>query len=98
MGDDDEYELSDFEKLISGKIGKVQMEHYKDVGYPDGRGADYNAWAAIGWRMNAQYAVEGKELYREPYEGATPEQFFKDYPEVKKILDDPEIASIREKN
>ena len=93
---DDEYEKTEFEKLISDRVGKVQMKHYKDVGYPDGRNAGYNAWAAVGWRMNAQYAVQGKDLTFDPYKGAGgTERFFKDYPEIKKILDDPEVAAVR---
>jgi|TARA_B100001079_G_scaffold223566_1_gene200110 hypothetical protein len=96
--DDDEYERSDFEELVSGKVIKVQMEHYKDVGYPDGAGTKFDAWAVLGWTMNASDAVQGKKkLPNEPYDGADgPESFFRDYPEVKKILDDPEIAAVRD--
>ena len=98
MGDD-EYERSEFENLVSDKVGNVQREHYKEVGYPDGSypEGEYDSWAAIGWRMNAQYAIEGKDLTFDPYIGAGgTERFFKDYPEVKKILDDPEIAAVRD--
>ena len=96
MGDD-EYERSDFEELVSGKVIKVQMEHYKDVGYPDGPGTRYDAWASLAWTMNASNAVQGKDLTHEPYTGAGgAERFFRDYPEVKKILDDPEVAAVRD--
>jgi len=96
MGDD-EYERSDFEELVSGKVIKVQMEYYKDVGYPDGPGTRYDAWASLAWTMNASNAVQGKDLTHEPYTGAGgAERFFRDYPEVKKILDDPEVAAVRD--
>ena len=96
MGDD-EYERSDFEELVSGKVIKVQMEHYEDVGYPDGPGTRYDAWASLAWTMNASNAVQGKDLTHEPYTGAGgAERFFRDYPEVKKILDDPEVAAVRD--
>jgi hypothetical protein len=47
MDDDDEYkdERSEFEKLVSNKVIKVQMDYYKDVGYPDGPGTRFDAWA-----------------------------------------------------
>ena len=96
--DDDEYKRSDFEELVSSKVINVQMEHYKDIGYPDGPGTKYDAWAVVGWTMNASDAVQGKKkLAYEPYDGPDgAESFFRDYPEVKKILDDPEIAAVRD--
>ena len=95
---EDEYERSEFEELVSGKVIKLQNEHYKDIGYPDGPGTRYDAWAALGWTMNASDAVQGKKkLSYAPYDepnGA--EVFFRDYPEVEKLLDDPVIKAVRE--
>ena len=98
MSDDDEYKRSDFEELVSSKVIDVQMEHYKDIGYPDGPGTSYDAWTVVGWTMNASDAVQGKKkLANEPYDGPDgAESFFRDYPEVKKILDDPAIAAVRD--
>tara|TARA_B100001123_G_scaffold442859_1_gene587448 strand:- start:2240 stop:3325 length:1086 start_codon:yes stop_codon:yes gene_type:complete len=94
----DEYERSEFDELVSDKVIKVQMEHYKDVGYPDGPGTTYDGWAVIGWTMNASDAIKGKKkLSYAPYDGPNGvDDFFRDYPEVEKILDDPVIKAVRE--
>ena len=92
---DDDYEQSDFEALVSDKVIKVKMEHYDDIGKSNG---SFDAWASVVWTMNACAAVGGKKtLGHAPYDvpnGA--ENFFRDYPEVKKILDDPVIKAVRE--
>ena len=89
MADDDEYELSEFQEVVSRKVGEVMTEHYSDV----------DVYDTISLRMDAVSAIEGKDhlFSTEKYSGPNAaEDFFRDHPKFKELLNDSEIVALRE--
>jgi hypothetical protein len=88
MGDD-EYERSEFQEVVSRKVGEVMTEHYSDI----------DVYDMIPLRMDAVCAIEGKDhlFSAEKYSGPTAaEDFFRDHPKFKELLNDSEIVALRE--
>ena len=91
MSEDGDVEYTEFQTLILSRVMEVTHKYYPDLD-------DYDQ---IPLGLDAQWAIEGrpdmgpfsKNLYSGPNWA---EDFFRDHPEFKKILEDPEIKAVRE--